>query len=187
MRFLFILLITLYEINNDKISLKKCEKIMEETWELFFNKENNLLQKNILKSNDLFVQPIDIGDNNIPNGNSIYLLICSKLKNITNNKSWTEKLDILSKSFHSFINYNFSQMFSYLKTLDICAESITVSLHGKINENIKKEILKIFMGNVSIIYKESEEDFFTVICKNETCSEKLKNLDQINEYIKNNL
>ena len=78
-------------------------------------------------------------------------------------------------------------MFSYLKTLDICAESITVSLHGKINENIKKEILKIFMGNVSIIYKESEEDFFTVICKNETCSKKLKNLDQINEYIKNNL
>ena len=60
---------------------------MEETWELFFNKENNLLQKNILKSNDLFVQPIDIGDNNIPNGNSMYLLICSKLKNITNNKS----------------------------------------------------------------------------------------------------
>ena len=43
------------------------------------------------------------------------------------------------------------------------------------------------MGNVSIIYKESEEDFFTVICKNETCSEKLKNLDQFNEYIKNNL
>ena len=40
---------------------------------------------------------------------------------------------------------------------------------------------------VSIIYKESEEDFFTVICKNETCSKKLKNLDQINEYIKNNL
>ena len=135
----------------------------------------------------MFVQPIDIGDNNIPNGNSIYLLICSKLKNITNNKSWTEKLDILSKSFHSFINYNFSQMFSYLKTLDICAESITVSLHGKINENIKKEILKIFMGNVSIIYKESGEDFFTVICKKETCSKKLKNLDQINEYIKNNL
>ncbi len=182
-----LLLITLYEVNNDKVSLKKCEKIMEESWELFFNKENNLLQKNILKSNDLFVQPIDISDNNIPNGNSMYLLICSKLKNITNNKSWAEKLDILSKSFHSFINYNFSQMFSYLKTLDICAESITVSLHGKINENIKKEILKIFMGDVSIIYKESEEDFFTVICKNETCSEKLKNLDQINEYIKNNL
>ena len=56
---------------------------MEEVWSLFFNKDYNLLQKNICNSNDLFVNPIDIGDNNIPNGNSIYLLICSKLNNIT--------------------------------------------------------------------------------------------------------
>ena len=182
-----LLLITLYEINNDKISLEKCEKKMEEVWRLFFNKENNLLQKNILKSNDLFVQPIDIADNNIPNGNSIYLLICKKLSNITNNKLWSEKSDILIKSFHTFINYNFSQMFSYLKILDICEENITVTLYGKINEKLKNEIITKFMGNVSIIYKESEEEFFIVICKNQTCSEKLKALDQINEYIKNNL
>ena len=182
-----LLLITMYEINNDKASLDKCEKKMEECWQLFFNKENNLLQKNILKSNDLFVQPIDIGDSNVPNGNSIYLLICSKLKNITNNKLWNEKLDILSKSFHSYINYNFSQMFSYLKILDICAENITVTLHGKINEKIKNEILKKFMGNVSIIYKESNDEFFIVICKNQTCSKKLKELNEVNDYIKNNL
>ena len=182
-----LLLITMYEINNDKVSLEKCEKKMEECWQLFFNKENNLLQKNILKSNDLFVQPIDIGDSNVPNGNSIYLLICSKLKNITNNKLWNEKLDILSKSFHSYINYNFSQMFSYLKILDICAENITVNLHGKINEKIKNEILKKFMGNVSIIYKESDDEFFIVICKSQTCSEKLKDLKQVDDYIKSNL
>ena len=182
-----LLLITMYEINNDKASLDKCEKKMEECWQLFFNKENNLLQKNILKSNDLFVQPIDIGDSNVPNGNSIYLLICSKLKNITNNKLWNEKLDILSKSFHSYINYNFSQMFSYLKILDICAENVTVTLHGKINEKIKNEILKKFMGNVSIIYKESNDEFFIVICKNQTCSKKLKDLNEVNDYIKNNL
>jgi len=182
-----LLLITIYEINNDKASLEKCEKKMEECWQLFFNKENNLLQKNILKSNDLFVQPIDIGDSNVPNGNSIYLLICSKLRNITNNKLWNEKLDILSKSFHSYINYNFSQMFSYLKILDICAENITVNLHGKINEKIKNEILKKFMGNVSIIYKESNDEFFIVICKNQTCSKKLKDLNEVNDYIKNNL
>ena len=182
-----LLLITLYEINNDKISLEKCEKKMEETWNLFFNKENNLLQKNILKYNDLFVQPLDISDSNIPNGNSIYLLICSKLSNITNNNLWAEKLNILSKSFHTFVNYNFSQMFSYLKILDICEENISVTLYGKINEKLKNEILMKFMGNVSIVYKESEEEFFVVICKNQTCSEKLKDLIQINEYIKNNL
>ena len=182
-----LLLITMYEINNDKVSLEKCEKKMEECWQLFFNKENNLLQKNILKSNDLFVQPIDIADSNVPNGNSIYLLICKKLSNITNNKLWNEKLNILSKSFHSYINYNFSQMFSYLKILDICAENITVTLHGKVNEKIKNEILKKFMGNVSIIYKESDDEFFIVICKNQTCSEKLKDLKQVDDYIKSNL
>ena len=182
-----LLLVTLYEINNDKISLEKCEKKMEEAWRLFFNKENNLLQKNILKSNDLFVQPIDIADNNIPNGNSIYLLICRKLSNITNKKLWSEKIDILDKSFHTFMNYNFSQMFSYVKILDICEENITVTLHGKINEKLKNEILTKFMGNISIIYKENDQDSFVVICKSQTCSEKLKDLNQINEYIKNNL
>jgi len=182
-----LLLISLYELNNDKKSLDKCKKIMEEVWDLFFNKDNNLLQKNINNSNDLFVNPVDIADNNIPNGNSIYLLICSKLNNITNDKNWSKKLDILSKSFNTYISFNFSQMFSYLKILDICEENITVTLHGKIDEKLKKEILKKFMGNFSIIYKENEEEFFVVLCKNRTCSEKLKSLEQINEYITNNL
>ncbi len=182
-----LLLISLYELNNDKKSLEKCKKIMEEVWSLFFNKEYNLLQKNIYNSNDLFVNPIDIGDNNIPNGNSIYLLICSKLNNIANDKNWSKKLDILSKTFNTYISFNFSQMFSYLKVLDICEENITVTLHGRINQKIKNEILKKFMGNVSVINKESEEEFFVVLCKNQTCSEKLKNIDQINEYILKNL
>ena len=43
------------------------------------------------------------------------------------------------------------------------------------------------MGNISIIYKESEEDFFAIVCKNQTCSEKLKTLYDINDYIQNNL
>ena len=78
-------------------------------------------------------------------------------------------------------------MFSYLKALDICEENITVTFHGKANEKLKNEMLKKFMGNVSIIYKESKDGFFVVLCKNQTCSEKLKDLNQINEYIKNNL
>ena len=78
-------------------------------------------------------------------------------------------------------------MFSYLKTLDISENNITVSLHGKIDEKLKKEILKKFMGNVSIIYKEDDKEFFVIICKNKTCSQKLKNLNHIEEYIKNNL
>ena len=182
-----LLLISLYEINNDKSSLDKCIKIMKETWDLFFNKESSLLQKNILNNNDLFVNPIDFGDNNIPNGNSIYLFICNKLNNVTNDNYWKEKINILSKSFNSYIGYNFSQMFSYLKILDICEENITITLCGKIEEitEFKNEIIKKFMGSISIIYKENNDKFYAILCKNQTCSDKLRNLDQINKYIEN--
>ena len=182
-----LLLISLYEINNDKTSLEKSIEIMKEAWEIFYNKEHNLLQKNVLNNNDLFVNPIDFGDNNIPNGNSIYLLVCNKLRNITNDDYWAQKIETLSKTFNMYIGYNFSQMFSYLKILDICDENITISFHGKTDENFKKEILKKFMGNASIIYKESSEQNFVVICKNKICSEKLNDSKQIDEYIRNKL
>ena len=182
-----LLLISLYEINNDKSSLEKSIEIMKEAWDIFYNKEHNLLQKNVLNNNDLFVNPIDFGDNNIPNGNSIYLFVCNKLRNITNDDYWAQKIETLSKTFNMYIGYNFSQMFSYLKILDICDENITISFHGKTDENFKKEILKKFMGNASIIYKESTEQSFVVICKNKICSEKLNNSNQINEYIRNKL
>ena len=182
-----LLLISLYEINNDKASLEKSIEIMKEAWDIFYNKEHNLLQKNVLNNNDLFVNPIDFGDNNIPNGNSIYLFVCNKLRNITNDDYWAQKIETLSKTFNMYIGYNFSQMFSYLKILDICDENITISFHGKTDENFKKEILKKFMGNASIIYKESSEQSFVVICKNKICSEKLNDSKQIDEYIRNKL
>ena len=180
-----LLLITLYELNHDKAALKKCEIVMRETWNLFYNDEHKLLQKNPKLNNDLFVNPIDIFDVNIPNGNSIFLLVCNKLKNVTNDKYWDEKIDLLSKSCNSYISYNFSQMFSYLKILDICEKNITITLHGKKDEinKYKNEIFKLFMGNVSIIYNVTEDNFFSVICKNKTCSDKLKSLDDIKKYV----
>ena len=183
-----LLLITNYEINNNKNSLEICTSLMKETWDLFYNNENNLLQKNKVKSNDLFVNPIDILDNNIPNGNSIYLLICNKLYNISEDNNWLEKKDILSKSFHASINSNFSQMFSYLKILDVCEENITLTFYGKLNElgKLKNNVVKNFLDKATIIYRESNDQFFSIICKNQTCSEKLNTFDDINKYINDN-
>ena len=183
------MLITDYEINNNKNSFESCKSLMNEAWDLFYNTESKLLQKNKLKSNDMFVNPIDISDNNIPNGNSFYLLLCNKLFNISGDNNWSEKKDILSKSFHASINSNFSQMFSYLKVLDICEQNITLTFHGKLNElnKFKKNIIKNFLDKATIIYKESNDQFFSVICKNQTCSEKLTNFDDINQYINENL
>ena len=50
-----LLLITLYEINNDKESLNKCQKIMEETWNLFYNNVSNYLNRNKVLS----INPLD--------------------------------------------------------------------------------------------------------------------------------
>ena len=57
-------------------------------WNSFFNSSEKILQKNKIKFNDLFVEPIDLNDNNIPNGNSVYLFICNKLFNISGNQKW---------------------------------------------------------------------------------------------------
>ena len=89
------LLITLYEVDGDEKALKKSTTIMKEIWEIFYNKDTQLLQKNIIQKNDLFVSPVDLNDSNIPNGNSVYLNLCNKLYTITNDKFWMEKVKFI--------------------------------------------------------------------------------------------
>ena len=179
-----LLLVSVYEITNDKKSLDQCCILLEKAWELFYNNENQVLQKNIKKSNDLFVQPIDLIDNNIQNGNSIFLLVCNKLFNITEEISWKNKIDILKKSFHSSINNAYSQMFSYIKILDICNENITFTFFGndKSFKDIQNKLLKKYFEKATFIHKDSTESFI-LICKNQTCSEKLKSSEEVEEYI----
>ena len=179
-----LLLVSVYEITNDKKSLDQCCELLKKAWELFYNDENQVLQKNIKKSNDLFVQPIDLIDNNIQNGNSIFLLVCNKLFNITEEISWKNKIDILKKSFHSSINNAYSQMFSYIKILDICNENITFTFFGndKSFKDIQNKLLKKYFEKATFIHKDNAESFI-LICKNQTCSEKLKSSEQVEEYI----
>ncbi len=185
--YICLLLLTIYELKNNKSSLEKCIKLMDEAWHNFFNLDENILQKNIVKSNDLFVEPIDINDNNIPNGNSIYLFICNKINNISPDKKWNERIEQLSKSFHSLINSNFSQMFSYIKVLDMCEENITVSIcssNSDTIEKIRKLIIKKFMDKATIIYKEDDSEDYFIICKNQTCSPKLRRIEELIKYLK---
>ena len=181
------LLITLYEVNADEEALEKSITIMNEIWEIFYNKDTQLLQKNIIQKNDLFVNPVDLSDSNIPNGNSVYLNLCNKLYTITNDKIWMEKVNILKKSFHQVLNSFYSQMFSFIKTLDLCDDSISFTFFGKKDsiEEIKKDLQKNFLGRATFVYKNSDEiNGSVVVCKNQTCSEKLKSLEEINSFIK---
>ena len=181
------LLITLYEVDGDGKALEKSTTIMKEIWEIFYNKDTQLLQKNIIQKNDLFVSPVDLNDSNIPNGNSVYLNLCNKLYTITNDKFWLEKVNILKKSFHQVLNSFYSQMFSFIKTLDLCDDSVSFTFFGKKGsiEEIKKDLQKNFLGRATFVYKNSDEtNGSVVVCKNQMCSEKLKNLVEINSFIK---
>ena len=180
------LLMTLYEIESDQKYLDKLIKIMNEVWEMFYDEKSKLLQKNQIKDNDLFVSPIDLNDNNIPNGNSIYLDICNKLYSITNERLWFDKSEVLKKSFHQILNSNFSQMFSFIKILDICNDTISFTFYGDQNEllEIKNRLLKEFLGRAVFIYKiEQNSKSGVVICKNQTCSNKISGINEINAYL----
>ena len=183
------MLIDLYEYTGDINYLNKAETTMIDTWGLFFDNNKEILQKNPISRNDLFVNPVDINDNNIPNGNSIFLLNCHKLELMTNKTEWKNKLQILSKSYHSFINLNSTQMFSFIKILDICEDNITFTFYGKeiLNKEIQIYLQKKFFGRATFIYKQkNEKKNFIIICKKKTCSDKLNTIVDIKNYINNN-
>ena len=183
------LLVTLYEVNGDEKSLEKAINTMKETWEIFYNKDTQLLQKNKIKDNDLFVSPIDLNDSNIPNGNSVYLNLCNKIYTITNDKFWFDKVEILKKSFHQVLNSFFSQMFSFIKVLDLCENSISFTFFGNQDsiKDIKINLQKDYLGRATFVYKNNNEEGSVVICKNQTCSEKLKSFDQVKNFLENNI
>ena len=77
-------------------------------------------------------------------------------------------------------------MFSFIKTLDLCEDSISFTFFGNQDsiKNIKIDLQKNYLGRATFVYKNIDEiEGSVVVCKNQTCSEKLKNLTEINSYI----
>jgi uncharacterized protein len=91
--------------------LFKAKDLCKKSIELFYVKERSIFQKNIISKNDLFHKPIDISDNNIPNGNSVMLLNFSRL-------GMKNEARELSNSLNGFLNIYKSLMTSSLKAID---------------------------------------------------------------------
>ena len=91
--------------------LFKAKELCKKTLELFYVKEKSIFQKNIISNNDLFHRPIDISDNNIPNGNSVMLLNFSRL-------GMKNEARELSNSLNGYLNVYKSLMVSSLKSID---------------------------------------------------------------------
>ncbi len=181
------LIINLYETTGEINYLEDAKKITQQTWDLFYDKENKILQKNPIKQNDLFVPPLDINDNNIPNGNSVFLLNCKKLEVITGNAKWQSMSKELMQSFHSFLNLKSTQMVSYIKNLDMCEELITFTFFGDINKNkdLQQFVKKNYLKYSTLIYKDDPKENYLIVCKNQTCSNKIKSLDELKSVVKN--
>ena len=102
----------------------KAKEIYMEAKKKFLNVEKNIFQKNQLTSNDLFVCPIDISDNTIPNGNSIMLLNLTRL-------GLFKEAQILADSLNGYLNNYKMNMISSIKSLDFYNE---INLGKKCNE-----------------------------------------------------
>ena len=185
--YLFQLKVNFYEITGKINFLNEAKEIAQKTWDLFYDKTNKILQKNLIEKNDLFVPPSDVNDSNIPNGNSIFLLNCKKLEVITGELKWGEMSKELIKSYHSFLNLQSTQMVSYIKNLDMCEELKTFTFFGDIKKNIDlhKYVKKNYLKSSTLIYKEDSKENYLVVCKNQTCSNKIKTLEELEAVVKN--
>jgi len=181
------LMINFYETTGEINYLDDAKKIVQQTWDLFYDKENKILQKNPIKQNDLFVPPLDINDSNIPNGNSVFLLNCKKLEAITNDTKWQGMTKELIQSFHSLLNLKSTQMVSYIKNLDMCEELTTFTFIGDIKKikELQQFVKKNYLKSSTLIYKEDPKENYLVVCKNQTCSNKIKSIEELKSVVKN--
>ena len=181
------LMINLYESTGEIKYLNDAKDMTEKTWNLFYDKNNKILQKNLIQENDLFVTPSDINDSNVPNGNSIFLLNCKKLEIITTENKWKNMTKELMQSFHSYLNLQSTQMVSYIKNLDMCEESVTFTFFGDINKNnnLHKYVKKNYLKSSTLIYKNDLNENYLLVCKNQTCSNKIKTLEELKLVVKN--
>ena len=89
----------------------KAVEICKQAIDQFYVKEKKIFQKNKIKYNDLFHNPIDISDHTIPNGNSIMLLNLTRL-------GFKKESQELATSLNGYLNNYKSFMASGLKAID---------------------------------------------------------------------
>ena len=89
------------------LAKKKCKEAISK----FYINEKDIFQKNKKSNNDIFLKPIDIGDNTIPNGNAIMLINFVKLGMI-------EEATKLANSLNGYLNIYKNHMLTAIRALD---------------------------------------------------------------------
>ena len=86
-------------------------KLCIETMDKFYLKKKDIFQKNQKYNNDIFFEPIDIGDNTIPNGNAIMLINLTRL-------GMTDESKKLANSLNGYLNIYKNHMMTAIRALD---------------------------------------------------------------------
>ena len=87
------------------------KKMSFEALDKFFVFDKNIFQKNPKTNDDIFLNPIDIGDNTIPNGNAIMLINLIRL-------GMMDKAKKLSESLNGYLNIYKNHMMTSLRAID---------------------------------------------------------------------
>ncbi len=87
------------------------KKLCIETFSKFYVDKKDIFQKNQKNNNDIFFDPIDIGDNTIPNGNAIMLINLTRLGKMDEAKK-------LSISLNGYLNVYKNHMMTAIRALD---------------------------------------------------------------------
>ena len=99
---------------NPKYKIKSL-KIAREAIDNFYIKEKKIFQKNKILTNDLFLNPIDVSDHTIPNGNSTMLLNFVRL-------GMKNEAEELAVSLNGYLNSYKNFMISSVKSIDFYNE-----------------------------------------------------------------
>ena len=69
----------------------------------------------------------------------------------------------------------------------MCEELQTFSFFGDINQNkdLHQYVKKNYLSSSTLIYKNDPKERYLVVCKNQTCSNKIKTMDELNSVVKN--
>ena len=78
-------------------------------------------------------------------------------------------------------------MVSYMKNLSMCEELTTFTFFGDFQKykNIQKYVKNKYLKSATLIYKEDPNDNYLIVCKNQTCSNKIKSLEELKLIEKN--
>ena len=87
------------------------KRISHEAIDKFFLNDKNIFQKNPKNNNDVFFNPVDIGDNTVPNGNAIMLINLVRLGMMDEAKK-------LSGSLNGYLNVYKNHMMTSLRAID---------------------------------------------------------------------